>query len=151
MMLWCEYDALEQRKSKRNKKVEEKKRKNQKQSRQHPDFPGGHPPEYYPSLRLLNFAERTGYGAINLRWPSTTIYVHVVHWSLPPSTLTIFTWARTTTRHQYQRSIHWSSLTWSTSPRSLTLALHIRSPEAPYANDRPDVNSADTDQFRSST
>src|SRR5512145_1248997 len=27
--------------------------------RQHPDFPGGHPPEYYPSLRLLNFAERT--------------------------------------------------------------------------------------------
>ena len=25
-------------------------------SRQHSDFPGGHPPEYYPSLRLLNFA-----------------------------------------------------------------------------------------------
>src|SRR5512145_697068 len=39
--------------------------------RQHPDFPGGHPPEYYPSLRLLNFAERTGYGAFSLRWPST--------------------------------------------------------------------------------
>lgn len=40
-------------------------------SRQHPDFPGGHPPEYYPSLRLLNFAERTGYGVLSLRWPST--------------------------------------------------------------------------------
>ena len=40
-------------------------------SRQHPDFPGGHPPEYYPSLRLLNFAKRTGYGALSLRWPST--------------------------------------------------------------------------------
>lgn len=42
-----------------------------KKSRQHPDFPGGHPPEYYPSLRLLNFAERTGYGVLSLRWPST--------------------------------------------------------------------------------
>lgn len=39
--------------------------------RQHPDFPGGHPPEYYPSLRLLNFAEQTGYGDLSLRWPST--------------------------------------------------------------------------------
>lgn len=42
-----------------------------KKSRQHPDFPGGHPPEYYPSLRLLNFTERTGYGVLSLRWPST--------------------------------------------------------------------------------
>lgn len=39
--------------------------------RQHPDFPGGHPPEYYPSLRLLNFTEQTGYGVFSLRWPST--------------------------------------------------------------------------------
>lgn len=46
-------------------------KKNQKKSRQHPDFPGGHPPEYYPSLRLLNFTERTGYGVLSLRWPST--------------------------------------------------------------------------------
>lgn len=45
--------------------------------RQHPDFPGGHPPEYYPSLRLLNFAEQTGYGAFSLRWPSTP--AHVCH------------------------------------------------------------------------
>lgn len=43
--------------------------------RQHSDFPGGHPPEYYPSLRLLNFAERTGYGVLSLRWPSTFILV----------------------------------------------------------------------------
>lgn len=42
-------------------------------SRQHSDFPGGHPPEYYPSLRLLNFAERTGYGVLSLRWPSTLL------------------------------------------------------------------------------
>ena len=40
-------------------------------NRQHPDFPGGHPPEYYPSLKLLNFTERTGYGVFSLRWPST--------------------------------------------------------------------------------
>jgi hypothetical protein len=39
--------------------------------RQHSDFPGGHPPEYYPSLRLLNCAERTGYGVLSLIWPST--------------------------------------------------------------------------------
>ena len=44
-----------------------------KKSRQHPDFPGGHPPEYYPSLRLLNFTERTGYGVLSLRWPSTLL------------------------------------------------------------------------------
>jgi hypothetical protein len=46
-----------------------------KKCRQHLDFPGGHPPEYYPSLRLLNFAERTGYGVLSLRWPSTHVYV----------------------------------------------------------------------------
>ena len=48
-------------------------RKGKVKSRQHPDFPGGHPPEYYPSLRLLNFTERTGYGVLSLRWPSTSI------------------------------------------------------------------------------
>ena len=50
-------------------------RKEKVKSRQHPDFPGGHPPEYYPSLRLLNFTERTGYGVLSLRWPSTTLHV----------------------------------------------------------------------------
>ena len=48
-------------------------------SRQHSDFPGGHPPEYYPSLRLLNFAKRTGYGALSLRWPSTTMTLSTNH------------------------------------------------------------------------
>ncbi len=47
-------------------------------SRQHPDFPGGHPPEYYPSLRLLNFTERTGYGVLSLRWPSTSV-LHITN------------------------------------------------------------------------
>lgn len=52
--------------------------------RQHPDFPGGHPPEYYPSLRMLNFAELTGYGTIILRWPSTSAtlgrtYIYMSH------------------------------------------------------------------------
>ena len=42
--------------------------------RQHSDFPGGHPPEYYPSLKLLDFADRTGYGIFSLRWPSTLDY-----------------------------------------------------------------------------
>lgn len=51
--------------------IDMSRKKNQKKSRQHPDFPGGHPPEYYPSLRLLNFTERTGYGVLSLRWPST--------------------------------------------------------------------------------
>ena len=49
----------------------EKAKRKGKKCRQHPDFPGGHPPEYYPSLRLLNFTERTGYGVLSLRWPST--------------------------------------------------------------------------------
>src|SRR5512137_2765711 len=44
--------------------------------RQHPDFPGGHPPEYYPSLKLLDFADRTGYGIFSLRWPSTSEITH---------------------------------------------------------------------------
>ena len=52
-------------------------------SRQHPDFPGGHPPEYYPSLRLLNFTERTGYGVLSLRWPSTTSNVYNTNLILP--------------------------------------------------------------------
>ena len=39
--------------------------------RQHPDFPGGHPPEYYPSLRLLNFAKQTGYG---VHQPKMAVY-----------------------------------------------------------------------------
>ena len=48
--------------------------------RQHSDFPGGHPPEYYPSLKLLDFADRTGYGTFSLRWPSTK----EIHYPLHP-------------------------------------------------------------------
>ena len=33
-----------------------------KKNDQHVDFPGGHPPEYYPRSMLLNFADRTGCG-----------------------------------------------------------------------------------------
>src|SRR3990167_4481885 len=57
----------------------------QQKSRQHPDFPGGHPPEYYPSLRLLNFAERTGYGVLSLRWPSTNGCVAQPYCFPPPT------------------------------------------------------------------
>lgn len=55
-----------------------RKKKRLEKSRQHPDFPGGHPPEYYPSLRLLNFTERTGYGVLSLRWPSTSDSVYFI-------------------------------------------------------------------------
>lgn len=55
-------------------------------SRQHPDFPSGHPPEYYPGLRLLNFTERTGYGVLSLRWPSTLGLVRAHNCFLTPPT-----------------------------------------------------------------
>lgn len=55
------------------------KQTNKQKGRQHSDFPGGHPPEYYPSLRLLNFAKRTGYGALSLRWPSTLSILYPSH------------------------------------------------------------------------
>jgi hypothetical protein len=71
-------------------------RKTQK-SRQHSDFPGGHPPEYYPSLRLLNFAKRTGYGALSLRWPSTN--VHVAHYILTLTRMTTTSHLTTTNSH----------------------------------------------------
>ncbi len=48
-----------------------KKLKNIKNYNQHEDFPGGHPPEYYPRLKLLNFIDQTGYGAVSLIWPIT--------------------------------------------------------------------------------
>ena len=39
---------------------------------QHPkDFPGGHPPQYYPGLARLNFGVRMGSGAFNAVWPLT--------------------------------------------------------------------------------
>ncbi len=44
---------------------------NQK-SQQHPkDFPGGHPPQYYPGLARLNFGVQKGSGAFDAVWPLT--------------------------------------------------------------------------------
>jgi len=41
-------------------------------SQQHPkDFPGGHPPQYYPGLPPLNFRVRMGSGAFDAVWPLT--------------------------------------------------------------------------------
>ena len=51
-------------------------RKKQGKNRRHSDFPSGLPPEYYPNLRQLNFADRTGYGVVDLRWPSTPANVY---------------------------------------------------------------------------
>ena len=47
-----------------------------KKNNQHTDFPGGHPPEYYPRLTLLNFTDRTGCGAVSVIWPITILYVY---------------------------------------------------------------------------
>jgi hypothetical protein len=46
--------------------------KNEEKGQQHPkDFPGGHPPQYYPGLARLNFGVRMGSGAFNAVWPLT--------------------------------------------------------------------------------
>ena len=43
-------------------------------SQQHPkDFPGGHPPQYYPGLALLNFGVRMGSGVFKAVWPLTKV------------------------------------------------------------------------------
>ena len=43
---------------------------------QHPkDFPGGHPPQYYPGLARLNFGVRMGSGAFNAVWPLTSLII----------------------------------------------------------------------------
>ena len=42
---------------------------------QHPkDFPGGHPPQYYPGLARLNFGVQMGSGAFNAVWPLTKFW-----------------------------------------------------------------------------
>ena len=40
-----------------------------KQKLQHPDFARGPPPHYYPGQNVLNFADRTGCGALTIVWP----------------------------------------------------------------------------------
>ena len=39
------------------------------QKLQHPDFARGHPPHYYLGQNALNFADRTGCGALTIVWP----------------------------------------------------------------------------------
>jgi hypothetical protein len=46
---------------------------NDQKSQQHPkDFPGGHPPQYYPGLAVLNFGVRKGSGVFIAVWPLTS-------------------------------------------------------------------------------
>ena len=91
-------------------------------SRQHSDFPGGHPPEYYPSLRLLNFAERTGYGALSLRWPSTNTSVALPNCSLQTSNVKPRTTTNTT--HQNEKYEKTRNLTCSVG----SVLLHAGAP-----------------------
>ena len=45
---------------------------------QHPkDFPGGHPPQYYPGLARLNFGVQMGSGAFNAVWPLTKYLIFI--------------------------------------------------------------------------
>ena len=39
-----------------------------KNSLQHPEFPSGHPPQYFPGPTLLNFGDRTSSGAFSVVW-----------------------------------------------------------------------------------
>ena len=58
---------------------------------QHLVFPGGHPSKYWPDPTLLNFADRTRSGVLNVVWPLArrtdamlSMYLHVpvmiLHW-----------------------------------------------------------------------
>ena len=70
-----------------------------KKNNQHVDFPSGHPPEYYPRLSLVNFAERTGCSSFRLIWPIMKIlYQH--------TTTNIFYLSHTFSHHH---SIHYQS------------------------------------------
>ena len=50
-------------------KTKDKKRKGKREKLQHPDFARGHPPHYYLGQNVLNFADRTGCGALTIVWP----------------------------------------------------------------------------------
>ncbi len=55
-----------------------------KVSQQHPkDFPGGHPPQYYPGLARLNFGVRKGSGAFHAVWPLTRNLLLLIAPTLP--------------------------------------------------------------------
>ena len=57
-----------------------------KKNNQHVDFPSGHPPEYYPRLSLVNFAERTGCSSFRLIWPIGILGVYLVILRYNPNT-----------------------------------------------------------------
>ena len=50
-------------------------KKNRKRQQHPKDFPGGHPPQYYPGLALLNFGVRMGSGVFKAVWPLTSVRV----------------------------------------------------------------------------
>ena len=39
----------------------------------HPDFPAGHPRQYYPGLLVLNFSNQAGWGVFTRVWPNPII------------------------------------------------------------------------------
>ena len=53
----------------RQKQGGEKTRTKKETKLQHLDFARGHPPHYYPGQNVLNFADRTGCGALTIVWP----------------------------------------------------------------------------------
>jgi len=58
------FHTTQTKKREKNADREERKKK-----LQHPDFARGHPPHYYLSQNVLNFADRTGCGALTIVWP----------------------------------------------------------------------------------
>eukprot|EP00962_Isochrysis_galbana_P003647 scaffold1041_cov124-Isochrysis_galbana.AAC.8 len=64
----------EERKGKRKKERKEEGKETGEQEReeqnvQHPAFPRGPPPQYYPGSTRLNFAVRMGSGDFRVIWP----------------------------------------------------------------------------------
>ena len=60
----------EERGKKQEGKWKKKGKKGKKGKKlQHPDFARGHPPHYYLGQNVLNFADRTGCGALTIVWP----------------------------------------------------------------------------------
>ena len=43
---------------------------NKEKGFKHPDFPAGHPRQYYPGLLVLNFSNQAGWGVFTRVWPN---------------------------------------------------------------------------------
>jgi hypothetical protein len=61
----------------------------EKGQQQPKDFPGGHPPEYYPGLARLNFGVWKGSGAFHAVWPLTRNLLFLIA-SIVPATPLIY-------------------------------------------------------------